>query len=155
VNGTARPGTPPVDWAGLAAWLAATFPDVATIGADELAARIASGAPPMLVDVRTAAEQAVSTLRGACCVQPDADPHALAADAKGRGIVVYCSVGVRSARLARRLAAAGCSDVRNLDGGIFAWANAGRDVWRAGCRVRAVHGYDATWSALLDPSVLA
>jgi rhodanese-related sulfurtransferase len=40
-------------------------------------------------------------------------------------IVVYCAGGMRSAKAARVLIAAGHGDVRNLEGGIFAWANDG------------------------------
>jgi len=145
---------PPADWSALEVWLARHFGDVATIDAPALARWLddASREPPRLLDVRTRAEQAVSTLPGALCVDPADDPAAVLrrADA-ARPLVAYCAVGVRSARLARALAAAGATRVLNLRGGIFDWANRGlRLAGRAG-PVRHVHRFDATWEVLLEP----
>jgi rhodanese-related sulfurtransferase len=104
------------------------------------------------VDVRAPAEQAVSTLPGALCVAPeDAPVDVLRRTEKARPIVVYCSVGVRSARLARALSAVGATDVFNLRGGIFDWANRGLPLVGPSGATQCVHGYDATWQVLLDP----
>jgi 3-mercaptopyruvate sulfurtransferase SseA len=62
---------------------------------------------------------------------------------------VYCSVGIRSARVADRLRHAGIGAVYNLDGSIFRWASEGRPVVRDGEPVRAVHPYNAVWGRLL------
>ena len=48
--------------------------------------------------------------------------------ARDTPIVVYCSVGYRSARVARWLGRQGFTNVRNLDGSLFAWANEGRPM---------------------------
>jgi rhodanese-related sulfurtransferase len=154
----AAPSRPPVDGAGLASWLARKFPDVASIDVPALARWLddPSLAPPVLVDVRAPAEQAVSTLPGALCVAPeDAPADVLRRMEKSRPIVVYCSVGVRSARLARALSAVGANDVFNLRGGIFDWANRGLPL--SGCSGSAprVHGYDAEWAVLLDARLKA
>jgi rhodanese-related sulfurtransferase len=150
--------TPPVNAAGLATWLARNFPDVATIDVPALAHWLddRSRARPTLVDVRAPGEQAVSTLPGALCVAPGDD----AADVlrrldPARPIVVYCSVGVRSARLARALAAAGAASVCNLRGGIFDWANRGLPLAGPAGAAGRVHGFDATWQVLLAPSLRA
>ncbi len=66
-------------------------------------------------------------------------------------IVVYCSVGYRSARIAEKLKAAGYQKTYNLFGGIFAWANAGfalRDP--KGRPTTRVHGYSKDWARWLD-----
>ncbi|MDX1279133.1 rhodanese-like domain-containing protein [Oceanihabitans sediminis] len=42
---------------------------------------------------------------------------------KQEHIVVYCSLGVRSERIAEQLHKAGYTNVRNLYGGIFEWKN--------------------------------
>jgi len=146
---------PPADWAGLDAWLARHFGDVATIDVPALCSWLddRSRAPPLLVDVREPAEQRVSTLPGALCVAPadDAADVSRRLDA-ARPVVAYCSVGVRSARLARALADAGTGRVLNLRGGIFDWANRGLPLAGPCGAAQRVHGYDATWEILLDPS---
>ncbi|MGJ8644675.1 MAG: rhodanese-like domain-containing protein [Luteolibacter sp.] len=73
---------------------------------------------------------------------------------KDAPIIVYCSVGYRSEKIGDKLKAAGYTNVRNLYGGIFAWANEGRElVDNAGNTTKTVHGYDKKWSKLLDPHV--
>ena len=132
----------------------ASFPDVPALSTDSLAARLARGETPTLLDVRTAPEYAVSHLPGARRLDPDApDLAALAGIPRDAPLVVYCSVGYRSAKMARRLRAAGFTDVENLEGSIFRWANEGRLVVRDGLPVREVHPYDAVWGRLLDPAL--
>ena len=65
-------------------------------------------------------------------------------------IVVYCSIGYRSARLARELEQQGVEGVLNLEGSIFEWANSGHGVEREGEAVSEVHPYDEDWGRLLD-----
>ena len=110
------------------------------------------GDRPALLDARSQSEFDVSHLIGAVRVDPDAsglDPQALALS-RDSVIVVYCSVGYRSAAVARRLTKAGFERVYNLQGGIFEWANQGRSVYREGERVESVHPYNRTWGRLLD-----
>jgi rhodanese-related sulfurtransferase len=110
-----------------------------------------SPAPPLLLDYRSTAEQAVSTLPGACCVTGEADAaRVVAAHGWQRPVVVYCAVGVRSTRLAAMLQRAGCADVFNLERSIFGWANAGLPLARGLHPARQVHPYDAAWAVLLD-----
>jgi hypothetical protein len=46
---------------------------------------------------------------------------------------------------------AGYTNVANLEGSIFKWANEGRAlVGPGGSPTRAVHEYDATWGGLLE-----
>jgi rhodanese-related sulfurtransferase len=45
-----------------------------------------------------------------------------------RDVVVVCRVGSRSAQVVAWLVAQGRSNVRNLDGGMMAWARAGRPM---------------------------
>ena len=81
---------------------------------------------------------------------PDLDTLAVEAP-----IVVYCSVGYRSAGVAQALRRQGFKDVVNLKGSIFRWANEGRPVFRSGRMVAAVHPYDASWGTLLADSLHA
>jgi len=50
--------------------------------------------------------------------------------AKNKKIVVYCSIGYRSEKIAEKLLKAGYTDVSNLYGGIFEWVNAGNAVYK-------------------------
>lgn len=131
--------------------IAREFPEVPFVTASTLATELSgrSSRRPLLLDARTAEEFAVSQLRGARRIDPDRPDLRLAGSDRERPIVVYCSVGYRSARVARALLRAGYHHVRNLEGGIFAWANAGRPVYRGDRPVRDVHPYDAEWGRLL------
>jgi 3-mercaptopyruvate sulfurtransferase SseA len=89
-------------------------------------------------------------------VRPSADAYpALDTLASDTPIVVYCSVGYRSAGVVQALQAQGFSEVYNLKGSIFRWANEGRPVVRNGEPVSAVHPYDASWGQLLTDSLRA
>ena len=41
-------------------------------------------------------------------------------------VVVYCTVGYRSAKFVECLTSRGCADVKNLEGGIWAWIATGQ-----------------------------
>ena len=136
--------------------VAARYPDVRAVTTGALAAELGRRPAPLLLDAREPAEYAVSHLPGARRVDPDASAGDLAAAldtvARDRPVVVYCSVGLRSAGVAERLGRAGFSDVRNLEGSVFRWANEGRPlVGGAGGAAGLVHPYNATWGRLLDP----
>lgn len=140
----------------LKAELRAELPQVATLSVEELAARLEAGETPLLLDVRARSEFDVSHLRGAHWAESPAEAEALLAGVPPeREVIVYCSIGYRSAHMADALGRAGRSNVRNLEGSIFEWANTGHAVWRDGERVREVHPYDAQWGRLLDRSLWA
>src|SRR5262252_846563 len=102
--------------------------------------------PPVLLDVRTEAEWNVSHLPGARRVQPGATADSAAANIpKDTPIVTYCAVGYRSGDLAMHLHDAGFTNVKNLDGGIFEWANEHRPLVRDGQPVSQVHPYNEFW----------
>jgi rhodanese-related sulfurtransferase len=70
---------------------------------------------------------------------------------KDTNVVVYCSIGVRSEKIAEKLIASGFSNVWNLYGGIFAWSNEHKSlVVQSQKPTLAVHGYDHNWAKLLD-----
>jgi len=133
--------------------IASQYADVRWTDVDTLARWLGGDSPPVLLDARTSAEFQVSHLRGATRVDPDhPDLHALG-ELRSRRVVVYCSVGYRSADIAQQLGRAGFTDVYNLQGGIFAWANAGHPVYADGHRVERVHPYDAIWGRYLKPEL--
>jgi rhodanese-related sulfurtransferase len=127
------------------------FPTVPKISTSELAALLndPGAKKPVLFDVRTEAEFKISHLAGARRAEPKSDPSDLPRQ-KETPIVTYCSVGYRSAEVAERLRVAGYTNVRNLEGSIFQWANEGRPLVRgAGEPTDKVHPYSATWGTLL------
>jgi len=131
----------------------ARYPDVRQVATADLAAWMADGTrkPPVLLDVREPREFEVSRLAGARNVVPGARwEDALAGIPKDTPIVAYCSVGYRSSALVAKLAAAGWTDVANLDGSIFQWANEGRPLVDGRGPADRVHPYDADWGRLLD-----
>lgn len=143
-----------VELARLSTELRAELPGVLTIDVDELAARMRAGERPMLLDVRAEEEFAVSHLEGARRAETKEEAEALlAGEPREREVILYCSVGVRSGHLAEVLRREGWTNVRDLEGSIFAWANAGHPVWRDGERVREVHPYDEEWGRLLERSL--
>ena len=92
------------------------------IDAATLSDELASGSPPMLLDVREPWEAAIAAITGSTLIPlgelgdrvGELDPAA--------SVVVYCHLGVRSEYAARLLAGAGFARVRNLAGGIDAWS---------------------------------
>ncbi len=87
----------------------------------ELQARLASGGPVALVDVREVAEWNVVRLPGARLAPlSELDAH-LASLPRDRDLVLYCKAGVRSVTAARRLHAAGFTRVWHLSGGLARW----------------------------------
>ncbi len=68
--------------------------------------------------------------------------------------VVYCSVGVRSEKIGKKLLGMGYTDVKNLAGGMFKWVNEGNDVVdSAGLATQKVHAYNRFWGLLLNRGV--
>lgn len=154
VIGCALAACRPVDWFLLKRTLRGKFSDVRWITTKELADWLADKQrpAPALLDVRTPAEWNVSHLAGARRVDPQASaPEAAGGLAKDAPIVAYCSVGYRSGLMARRLRAAGYTQVQNLEGSIFEWANEGRPLVHEGKPATKVHPYDATRGKLLRP----
>lgn len=141
-------------WPALLSAVEAAYPDVERISTDSLASWMHDDQPPVLLDTRTIEEYEVSHLESAVHVDPDSDDFMML-DTLDRDapIVAYCSVGYRSSDVASKLMAAGFTDVRNLEGSIFKWANEGRPVYRDGERVHEVHPYNAVWGRLLKPEL--
>jgi rhodanese-related sulfurtransferase len=65
---------------------------------------------------------------------------------KNATVVVYCSVGVRSEKIAEKLIASGYKNVFNLYGGIFEWINQSHPVYKQnGVQTAEIHTYDKNW----------
>lgn len=128
------------------------FPDVRHLPPSSLAAWLqdAQQRAPQLVDARSEEEFAVSHLPGARRIDPESSAAAMLATLDPlRPVVVYCSAGYRGATLARRLQLFGRRDVWNLEGGIFAWANADYPLEREGQAAPRVHPYSRIFARML------
>ena len=146
-----------ISWSLTLKTIRAKFPTVAHISTDTLQSWL-DEAPQrenlLLLDVRDPEEYAVSHLQGARpAPSKDEALKALQKVSSDQRIVLYCSVGYRSSELAQFLMKKGYTEIYNLEGSIFAWANEGRPVYRGKERVKVVHPYDKTWGRLLKKAL--
>jgi rhodanese-related sulfurtransferase len=74
---------------------------------------------------------------------------------KDTEIIVYCSVGYRSASVAADLQARGFTKVLNLEHSLFEWANKGYPMTSASGSTDKVHPFNKAWSVLVDDSLHA
>lgn len=140
-----------IGWKGVLMMVRQKFPDVKYIQTAELASMLSKPSTlPLILDARKPEEFAISHLKNAKQINPDATSFpALQNVPQNQSIVVYCSVGYRSAQVAKRLQEAGFTHVQNLEGSIFKWANEGRAVYREDRLVQDVHPFDDQWGLLL------
>lgn len=69
---------------------------------------------------------------------------------KDTPIVLYCAVGDRSTKVAKKLINSGYKNVHVLYGGIFEWVNRGNPVYnKRNIQTSQVHGYTKKWSKWL------
>ena len=86
----------------------------------------------------------MSVISGLICVQL----YDIPMDAN---VVLYCTVGSRSEKIAGKLLAAGYKNVYNLYGGIFEWINERNPVYkRNGVQTSEIHTYDKALSRWVD-----
>ncbi|MEH2042260.1 rhodanese-like domain-containing protein [Nostoc sp.] len=128
------------------------FPTVEEINCKQLAQLLSDSAKPrpLVLDARSQTEYAVSHIETAVRIDPLTDDLiAVATVSPDRPIVVYCAVGYRSAKLAKKLDEAGMKCIYNLSGGIFQWANEGRPIFQNGHPTQLVDPYNPIWGKLL------
>jgi rhodanese-related sulfurtransferase len=106
----------------------------------------------VLLDAREEAEYKVSHLLNARYVGYDNfNMDSLKNIDKQATIIVYCSVGYRSEKIAEKLKSAGFTNVSNLYGGIFEWINQGNQVVDSNeKKTNNVHAYNKTWGIWLN-----
>lgn len=92
------------------------------ITATELAERLKSGVPLRLIDVREPHELEISQIPGAQLIPLGQLASRLSELDSAEEIVLFCKAGTRSARALEVLLSAGFRKVKNLKGGINAWA---------------------------------
>lgn len=92
------------------------------IDAPTLASRLKESPLPVLLDVREPHELAISALPGAINIPLGTLAARLSELDSAKEMVVFCKGGTRSARALELLVSAGFRRVKNLQGGINAWA---------------------------------
>ncbi len=97
-------------------------PVVPALTVQEFAALRSSGAPYHVLDVREPEEIAVARLPESQTIPLGQLPQRVAEVPRDRPLVVHCRSGARSARAVDLLQKEGFTDIRNLTGGILAWA---------------------------------
>jgi adenylyltransferase/sulfurtransferase len=92
------------------------------ITAPDLSSRLGLNSGLLLLDVRESHELAISALPGATNIPLGQLAARLSELDSAREMVVFCKAGTRSARALELLVSAGFKKVKNLKGGINAWA---------------------------------
>jgi sulfur-carrier protein adenylyltransferase/sulfurtransferase len=89
---------------------------------EELKQRLDKKENVFILDVRNPEEYQICRIEGSKLVPLPELPQRVGELAKDREIIVHCKSGMRSAKAAKFLRDSGFSNVRNLKGGILAWA---------------------------------
>jgi rhodanese-related sulfurtransferase len=139
----------PLTWTEVEAMIARDFPYTPEISTGQLAQFMTGQGGVVILDAREKKEYQVSHIQNALHAQSLADVRKIV-PAHDTKIVVYCSVGYRSAGMVKRLREIGYTEAVNLKGSIFKWANEGRPVFKGTEEVRGVHPYNKKWGALLN-----
>lgn len=143
--------------------IARSHPAVKQLCTSDLASLLARPGNTLLLDVREPQEYAVSHLPGAIRIPPlntfgQTSFLPTESDVKGKTVVLYCSVGMRSSDMAQKLQddlrRRGALNIYNLDGGIFAWHNESRVLVNNAGPTSFVHPYNAKYKQLLQHSDL-
>jgi adenylyltransferase/sulfurtransferase len=92
------------------------------ITAEELATQIKAGTKLRLIDVREPHELEISQLEGAELIPLGQFASRLSELDSAEEVILFCKAGTRSTRALEILASAGFRKVKNLKGGINAWA---------------------------------
>jgi glyoxylase-like metal-dependent hydrolase (beta-lactamase superfamily II)/rhodanese-related sulfurtransferase len=99
----------------------ATIADTERVSAGVTARRLASDAPPLVVDVRTATERAQKHIAGSVHIPLNHLMDRLPEIPRDRHVLVHCAGGYRSSIAASLLQRAGYTRVSELAGGLTAW----------------------------------
>ena len=97
-------------------------PDIAVVGPKELSQELSKGKKVLLVDVREPHEYEIARIEGSKLIPLGELPERVNELDTADELVLYCHTGGRSARATDFLRGLGFKKVRNLEGGIEAWA---------------------------------
>ena len=147
-----------VSWESVDEKIQSEFPGVQSVSTDVVFTwfEVSDVKRPIIVDVRKDVEFRVSHLDNALHLE-SAEAISSVISERGLGkdteIIVYCSVGYRSASVAAELQARGFTKVLNLEHSLFEWANKGYPMTSASGRTDKVHPFNKAWSVLVDEAL--
>lgn len=142
-----------LDWSALMKMIREDFPGVRQMTTQQLADLLSAAdqEKPLLLDAREDIEYAVSHLENALKAATEEEAVKILKHREmDHVIVVYCSVGYRSSKLAQKLQSAGYTQVWNLEGSVFKWANEGRPLYKGRQPVHNVHPFNMKWGRFLN-----
>lgn len=142
------------DWQAVDREIARAFPAVEFVSTNNLLSEQQLGVKPTIIDVRLPEEYDVSHIPEAHNLQ-SAEAIAAAFPDYAKPLVVYCSIGYRSAAVVEELASLGYQNVKNLRHSIFEWAERGYDLENAAGSTSKVHPYNRAWGALVSEELHA
>ena len=93
------------------------------VNAKELKEELDQGQDPYILDVRNPVEYEISRIEGSHLIPLDQLLNRLNELDSARDIVAHCRTGARSAKAIEMLQEAGFRKLRNLKGGVLAWAD--------------------------------
>ncbi|MCB0706675.1 MAG: rhodanese-like domain-containing protein [Saprospiraceae bacterium] len=108
----------------------------------------------IILDAREREEYDVSHIPGAIFLgYNDYDKALLEGLDNNKPVLLYCSVGYRSEKLGEKLQKMGFTNVYNLYGSIFEWANQGYELeTNSGQATNKIHTYNKKWSKWVQNS---
>lgn len=130
----------------VAAWLRFDVPAIDVDSLRKVQTRV------LILDAREPEEFAVSHLQGARnCGFRDFEKSMLDSLSRDRPVVVYCSIGYRSEKIARKIRKMGFRNVSNLYGSIFEWTNRGYPLVDAHEKPTArLHTFNRSWGRWVE-----
>lgn len=141
-------------WAAIKGLIRLRFPDVQHITTRDLVTIFNQDQPLLLLDARTASEYEVSHLKGSHLVpEPLEQLKQWAGVTDSTAIVVYCSIGYRSAIITKRLKQLGYLQVFNWNGSLFEWVMKGYPVDQDNQTVQQIHPYNTIWKYWLKRAI--
>ena len=140
-----------VNWNAVDRKIDSEYPSIQFISSDTLVMQYGelNSKVPIIIDVREPEEFRVSHLESALNLQTGESISQLLTD-KNTPIIVYCSVGYRSARVAASLQELGYTQVQNLRHSIFEWATKGYPMVNQSGATNKVHPFSRAWGSLVD-----
>jgi rhodanese-related sulfurtransferase len=118
------------------------FPEVPEVSPEE-AMKLVQEGQAVLVDVRPAAERAVSRLPGAISkIEFMKSPPDIY---RGKTVIAYDTIGYRSGLFVKKLREKGL-DLANLQGGLLGWLHAGGKLYDDWGETTRVHVYGSLWN---------
>ncbi|MEB2778579.1 rhodanese-like domain-containing protein [Algoriphagus sp. D3-2-R+10] len=103
-----------------------------------------------VLDTREKEEFEVSHLKDAVWVGYDTfSLNNITSLDKEQPVLVYCTVGVRSQDIGKKLNEAGYTEVYNLYGGLIEWVNEDKPIFQGDSTTKKVHTYSQSWGIWL------